>query len=92
MSEHTKGPWKAVNNGDTVDNWDIYWSDDGECVVDHVYTEADARLIAAAPDLLEALQEAHAAFLTDSPNPDLRNCIEKALAKAHPSPPEAIKE
>ena len=38
--------------------YDVAWSDAGELVVEHVYEEADARLIAAAPELLEALIEA----------------------------------
>jgi len=40
-----------------VQGFEIHWSDDGECVTDHVYTLEDAKLIASAPDLLEALQE-----------------------------------
>lgn len=60
--KHTKGTfldgtkgWKIGNrltNG--VKGYEIHWSDDGECVTDHVYTLEDAKLIAAAPDLLEA--------------------------------------
>lgn len=36
--------------------YDVAWSADGELVVEHVYEEADAHLIAAAPELLEALK------------------------------------
>ena len=39
-----------------VDGFEIHWSDDGECITDHVYNEADAKLIAAAPLLLETLK------------------------------------
>lgn len=44
---------------DTVTNgtkgYEIHFNDAGECVTDHVYELADAKLIAAAPGLLEAL-------------------------------------
>lgn len=53
-TKHTAGPWKVVP---FVNHFDIQFEDDGECIAEHVYTEADARLIAAAPDLLEALRE-----------------------------------
>lgn len=60
---YTPGPWRAVDRGahwnnPSITNWEIHWSEDGECVVDHVYEEADANLIAAAPDLIEALKSA----------------------------------
>ena len=59
--KHTPGPWKAVNNGPhwnnkAIDNIEIQHGIDGECVVDHVYKLSDANLIAAAPDLLRALE------------------------------------
>lgn len=58
---HTPGPWKVVNagqhwNNKTTTNYQIQYGDDGECISDHVYEPADAQLIAAAPDLLEALK------------------------------------
>jgi hypothetical protein len=58
MSEHTPGPWRFSREGD-----EPYWHVDmpGPCGVRYgfcnamVYTtEADARLIAAAPELLAA--------------------------------------
>jgi len=54
-TKFTPGPWRSYNNGPhhnnrSIDNWEIHWSDADECVVDHVYEEADAHLIAAAPD------------------------------------------
>jgi hypothetical protein len=56
----TEGEWRAVNNGahwnnKEIDNWEIQYSDDGECVVDHVYEEADARAISSVPEMLDAL-------------------------------------
>lgn len=59
FSDGTTG-WKVKTNEQHWNNKDIQsheiiWSDDEECVVDHVYDLADAKLIAAAPDLLRAL-------------------------------------
>lgn len=62
QSKHTPGPWKAVPEGSG--SWTIYPVDgprDGIVTSfgqyrDRENKEADARLIAAAPDLLEALK------------------------------------
>jgi hypothetical protein len=51
--------WKVANretNGEK--GFEIHWSDDGECVTDHVYKRTDADLIAAAPELLIACKNA----------------------------------
>ncbi len=64
MSKHTKGPWSIAYETDITG---IENDPENECVgmvdVAHVYmrtvpgrTDANARLIAAAPDLLGALQ------------------------------------
>lgn len=67
MSEHTKGPWRVnvANNGverniQTDDEWYVAVA----CVVPEVIgnVDANAHLIAAAPDMLEALERAAAAF------------------------------
>lgn len=64
MSEHTPGPWAKKANGDStfvplrahhcerlgVSIGFVSWDDEGE-------PAANARLIAAAPDLLEALND-----------------------------------
>ena len=51
--------WKAVPYENKVGfaTHEIHWSDDGECVAEIVHGEEEAKLIAAAPDLLEALIE-----------------------------------
>lgn len=54
MSEHTPGPWKIRAYKDR--GFAIDFNEDQEQIVDFVYEEADAHLIAAAPDLLEALE------------------------------------
>ena len=57
MSEvkFTKGEWKVerfVNNK----GFEISFNDDGEVVADYVYKEADAHLIAAAPEMYNLLE------------------------------------
>ena len=60
----TKGNFKDGTIGWKVDSretngvkgFEIHWSDDGECITDHVYEKDDANLIAAAPELLNALK------------------------------------
>jgi len=57
MGSHRWDYWKVgerKTNG--VEGFEIHWSDDGECITDHVYTEEDANLIASAPLMLETLK------------------------------------
>lgn len=56
----TKGPWEVSpdmqwNNGAKV--YEINYGEYGEVVAESVYEKEDANLIAAAPDLYEALEE-----------------------------------
>lgn len=57
----TPGPW-SVNtvgkhwNNPTLVHLEVTFGTDGECICDTVYRREDADLIAAAPELLEALQ------------------------------------
>ncbi len=67
MSGHTKGPWKAVENGFWKQGvqagrgkWIVYKA--GTEGMKQTEIEANARLIAAAPDLLEALEELSAVY------------------------------
>lgn len=66
---HTPGPWEPGNWGD--DEYDVYTADTDQLICSlaqsydeetgqglHVNIEADARLIAAAPELLDALRQA----------------------------------
>lgn len=67
-TKHTKGPWtiKSVSESDIA--YRIIAECDEEnvfCVwrtTDEIQTEANAKLIAAAPELLEALQEVRLVF------------------------------
>lgn len=52
MNKHTKGEWKAVC---IYGNWVVV--NEGDNVIDINNNEANAKLIAAAPNLLEALEE-----------------------------------
>ena len=55
MSDHTPGPWTAVECDGNEDDLAITDSDGGH-VCYSVATHADAELIAAAPELLSALR------------------------------------
>lgn len=55
---HTPGPWEALFDEDFVDVLPVHIdSKDGVPVACAYRLEADAHLIAAAPELLEVLQE-----------------------------------
>ena len=75
---HTPGPWsfRGCEGG-----WAIDFNEDQEQVVDFVYEEADARLIAAAPDLLEALE-----CLLKADHDDVRAMARAAISKARGTP------
>ena len=63
--EHTPGPWRIVGDEPHLYIWPTASAVlNRHNLIADVYTEADARLIAAAPDLLEALKEiiAYAVF------------------------------
>ena len=63
----TPGPW-VVNeigqhwNNKALAHLEITYGEDGECICDTVYQREDANLIAAAPELLEALQNIIAGY------------------------------
>lgn len=68
MAEHTPGPWVITTGADderiVTSTWNADGLDDDVALVyggneaDPVIREANARLIAAAPDLLAALEQA----------------------------------
>ena len=95
MSEHTPGPWRAylladstswfVNSGPSTQRNEVeiqlpaHWAS----------AEANARLIAAAPDMLAALERALDCLTTESPfasgsplDGEIRAAIAKARGKA----------
>lgn len=95
MSDHTKGPWLYRKADQAVNEQEYYiasdsgvigywkggksWHDDDQWVL----TEADAKLIAAAPDLLEALQSiiinADPRLFSDGQLEQAKRAIAKAL-------------
>lgn len=54
MTEHTPGPWAHGKLGNNADQWAVY-DESGRTIGLSYHGEANARLIAAAPQLLEAL-------------------------------------
>ena len=94
MSENgfTQGDWKVREIPEGMfdcKSWAIDFSDDQEQIVDHVYSEADAKLISAAPNLLAALEELRDLFdqfgMLSFIDPEERSTawnVEQAIAKA----------
>ena len=81
MSKHTPGPWVWTPDAETIHGY----SPEGEArvVVYELGTnEPDARLIAAAPELLEALQGMVDYYGTASANVDALFNARKTIAKA----------
>jgi len=54
MSKHTPGPWSAIPDSGEDHEGDWYILTDDEEAIATGLSESDARLIAAAPDLLAA--------------------------------------
>ena len=94
---HTPGPWTAKRGGpDFREGWSVEAPNSphplgesfsrqdnvvGKCCSAGVYREADARLIAAAPDLLAALKrvrKAYGGLLDDKTNKVVEDAVEKA--------------
>lgn len=55
MSKHTSGPWRIERLSARSQHWSIYTP--GNACVAETQTEANARLIAAAPDMKALLDE-----------------------------------
>lgn len=91
----TPGPWAVHEigphwNNKSLTHLEITFGEDGECICDTVYQRADANLIAAAPELLEALcelvkcvveLEQHYDFDSDTLVDEARTAITKALGE-----------
>ena len=85
MSAHTPGPWRLVVSSRSWQNPFQIERSDGACLFSfgespfHECGEADARLIAAAPELLAALQQIQRMGYTDFGD---RLMVDAAIAKA----------
>lgn len=71
----TKGGWKAVNRGNhwnnkKIDNIQIQYGNDEECISDHVYCKYDALLISKAPEMLEMLHKIENILTYDTIEPN----------------------
>jgi len=87
MSNHTPGPWAIGNHpgGKWGSSWrDIVANDErGQLYITHGLLGGNAELIAAAPLLLEALEEARDALFSGAPvTVGLENLITNALRLA----------
>ena len=85
MSKYTQGKWEARSNHIYAEDTNLHIADickasDGE------WSEANARLIAAAPELLEALKEikklAKFSMIGSDKENKILNIAEQAIAKA----------
>lgn len=95
MSKHTPGPWRA-EIGDENEPWSHQWprivSDEYEVVgTEGLYGDfetdcANARLIAAAPELLAALKECVCALETCGKDYRATELARAAIAKATGEP------
>ena len=91
MSKHTPGPWKAKKwvGTDPYDDPDrpfvevgnVHWSPKNWKPAAAIKQTANARLIAAAPNLLSALEEVFTVMNDDMPV-GLRKVCYEAIAKA----------
>lgn len=79
MSEHTPGPWRI---SPVAGWWCVRGSNDHRVLGISTGTPADARLIAAAPDMLALLEEIYdnPALLSDYPS--IFNAAKALIAKA----------
>ena len=83
--KHTPGPWKTtkeVTRNQFVTDTKIRSADDSVVCVLHCNSEANARLIAAAPELLNMLEKMLYEAREGSVCPCTMEHAEKAIAKA----------
>ena len=85
----TPGPWVVHEigqhwNNKALTHLEITFGEDGECICDTVYQREDASLIAAAPELLEALQATihEVGHWLSTQKPELKEKIDAAINKA----------
>lgn len=84
MSAHTPGPWAVGKNERSDERIEVRAEPLG-LLVALVEKSSDARLIAAAPELLEALRDV-LAFDARTDRPDVFDRARAAIAKAEGKP------
>lgn len=96
MTTHTPGPWKVINGTVYIGNAHDALPDDKECIcvmeltprmlrTKQIERNANARLIAAAPELLEVCQTIAKAFVEsygDFKYSEYEHLVLNAIAKA----------
>lgn len=55
-AKHTPGPWTCFLGWDTASHYNVYDGNENTLTENESEREANARLIAAAPDMLKALE------------------------------------
>lgn len=80
-TQHTPGPWSASRIGNPYDQHMVYVEQTGRNIVTSCEGEANASLIAAAPELLSALVDICDSFEPDCSNWQVKNA-RAAIAKA----------
>lgn len=89
-TKHTPGPWLLVEQGD-ANEYAVLTPDKKEWVIAFrlnpgrpIYEQekANAKLIAAAPELLEALKVCYASLCTYGNHPLIEKQVESAIKKA----------
>jgi len=86
MGKHTPGPWKyrnnAVDKGYYIQSKTAFIGDVGGGLQSKEEIKANAALISAAPELLEALKTCYASLCTYGQHPIISMQVENAIAKA----------
>ena len=85
MSNHTPGPWE-IEYDDLTEEWIVLW-ETGSAEVGGLHAADQARLIAAAPELLEELQYRYEQNRCGCRHPACKSCDDdqntlKVLRKA----------
>lgn len=86
-TKFTKGKWEINKTGPHWNNPDltnieVVYGDIGEAICDTVYEEADAHLIAAAPEMYGALNRVYIALLAVGKDSDETKALGGLLARA----------
>ena len=81
MNTHTPGPWDISKIGNNYDQFSVY-GPDGQNVVNTCEGTANAHLIAAAPELLEAAKHAAMEWRLHGQLTDSCRILEAAIRKA----------